>query len=696
MRRTILLFALATFACRGERVGTTFDGAPVIIVSIDTLRADRLPMFGYAKGQTPHLDEFRRHSVLFRQAYSHVPLTLPSHASLLTGLLPPDHKVRNNIGYTLDANVRTLPRFLKERGYETGAAVSAYVLHASTGLGPAFDFYEDGVSHRGNVAVGSLSRSGRKTAEIATRWIGQRGDRPFFFLFHIFEPHSPYVPEEPFRRLPDAYDGEIATADAVVGSFFDSLKSAGIYDKAIVIVLSDHGESLGDHGEPEHGIFVYREAIHVPLLIKLPGNGRAGETIEAPVGLIDVFPTIASLVGGQPPPGLKGRSLFSPPEPERRIYSESIYGRVHLGWSELRSLAGERFHFIQAPRPELYDMRADPGETKNILGEERRTYASMREELGEYGATIEAAATIDPEDAKKLAALGYLSSATASPTGPLPDPKDRIGEIATMVEATQLLTANRNDEAAARFRTILEKNPRLADAWNQLGTALERGGRLEEAADVYKRAVDVAPSLATEFALRRASVLLRLERYAEAEQHARLGERTNAASMHLLLARIALARKDFARAEREAAEAAKDNASRMTADLLLAQAYAQQDKAQQAAQILQRVEAQIAAEGMEPVESLDFVRGDVLARMERYDEAVAAFRREIARFPQSLQTYANLYLVLMVMNRPQDADAVLESMVKANPDRSSYLFAARTVEALGDSRGAAEWRRRAR
>jgi arylsulfatase A-like enzyme len=270
MRRLLaVLFALTAIGCRRETRVESFDRPPVIVVSIDTLRADHLPMFGYRAVETPQLDAFRADSVLFRNAYSHVPLTLPSHVSILTGLLPPDHKVRNNIGYLLDPKIETLPRFLKGKGYETGAAVSAYVLHGSSGLSSAFDFYEDGVSQRSNAAVGSLARSGRKTAELALQWIGPRRDKPFFFLFHIFEPHSPYAPEEVFRaKYRDAYDGEIATADSIVGSFFDELKKSGVYDKAIIVVLSDHGEGLNDHGEPEHGIFVYREAIHIPLLVK--------------------------------------------------------------------------------------------------------------------------------------------------------------------------------------------------------------------------------------------------------------------------------------------------------------------------------------------------------------------------------------------------------------------------------------------
>src|SRR5712691_5368217 len=414
---SFIVMALAAACSRRTGDVGTYRNAPVIIISIDTVRADHLPMFGYRAVETPSLDAFRNDAVLFRNAYSHVPLTLPSHTSILTGLLPPQNGVRNNIGYVLDAKIATIPSFLKQQGYETGAAVSAFVLRGSTWLARSFDFYEDSIANRPDVATGSLQRSGRVTAQIATRWIEPRAPRRFFFLFHIFEPHSPYEPEEPFRsRYANAYDGEIATADAIVGEFLADLKRRGIYERAIIFVLSDHGEGLNQHGEPEHGIFVYREEIHVPLLVKLPGNAAHGTTIDAPVALVDLFPTIAELIGVKAPDKLSGRSLFAHADGHRRIYSESLYPRIHLGWSELRSLADAQHHFIQAPKPELYDMRRDPDEKTNVISEDRRTYAQMRDELSRYTDKAALPTHVDPEEAKKLAALGYLSS-TAPSTG---------------------------------------------------------------------------------------------------------------------------------------------------------------------------------------------------------------------------------------------------------------------------------------
>lgn len=686
MRRLALLFLSLIAACSGEKPARTYGKAPVILISIDTLRADHLPMYGYRALAAPNLDALRRDSILFRNAYSHVPLTLPSHVSLLTGRLPQEHGVRNNLGYVLDPAMPTLPKALKTRGYDTGAAVSAYVLRGSTGLGPSFDFYEDAISNRASEAVGQVQRAGERTAAVAEAWIAPRATKPFFFMLHLFEPHAPYEP---------TYDADIAAADRVVGSFLQSLKRLGIYDRAIVILLSDHGEGLNDHGEPEHGIFVYREAIHVPLLVKLPSRDRAGETIDDPVGLVDVFPTVAQLVGATVPANLSGASLLGPRDPERRIYAESIYPRIHLGWSELRSLIGIRHHFISAPRPELFDVARDPAERTNIVSSERRVYAALREELRGYDAAIAAPARITAEEARKLAALGYLSSSSAEPEGPLPDPKDRIGEIGAMVRASELLRKRDYVRAAAAFREMVETNPRLTDAWNQLGAALEAAGRYEEASEVYATVIRTSPSLAADFGLRQASVLLRLERYDEAEKHAALAESTNPAGMHLMLARVAMARKDFSRAEAEARAAAADPGDRNAAELLIAQVWTQQGMLEEALQLVQRIGNRLEAEGIPSPERFHFVRGDIFGRMERYDDAIAEFRREIAAFPDSRQTYANLYLVLMVLDRRREAEAVLEEMVRANPGKASMLFAARTAAALGEERGAARWRARA-
>lgn len=702
VKRFVPLLILATaVACGrgGETKTTTYSGAPVIVISIDTLRADHLPAYGYKAGSTPAIDALRKDSILFTNAYSHVPLTLPSHVSMLTGLTPEQHKVRNNIGYQLAPAVMTIPKMLKPEGYESGAAVSAYVLRSSTGIASSFDFYDDGIVSRTNVAIGALQRAGSDTSTVAQQWISGHKEKPLFFLLHLFEPHSPYEPPEPFRsRFALPYDGEIAHADQIVGDFIESLKRDGIYDKALIVLMSDHGEGLNQHGEPEHGIFLYREDIHVPLMVKLPTGARAGETSVQPVGLIDVLPTIAEVTGVKAPSGIQGRSLLhsDATSASRRIYSETLYPRIHLGWSELRSLVDSGFHFIQAPRPELYDVNGDPAETKNILADNRRVYASMRDELAKFGTDVEVPVSIDPEEAKKLAALGYLGSTAGATSGPLPDPKDGMPEIAAMMHAMKAAHEGDHAAAVAELRQIVQKNPRLSDAWNQLGMSLETMERYAEAEVAYRKAIDVTPSLAGEFGLRLSNVYLRLNQLDKAAEHARLGEKINYGGAHLLLARIELEKKQYARAEEEARLATRDTHNDIQAKVLLARIYGQQDKAREALALAEEAAAEAKKRDAGPVEGLHFVVGDALARMQQYPRAEQALREETRLFPRNRQAYASLYIVYVLTNRIPDANAALETMVRVNPTPGAMTFAAETADALGDTRTAAQWRARAK
>lgn len=693
-----LAAAVALAGCGGEREAKTSSAPPVIVISIDTLRADHLPVYGYRDVDTPAIDSFRRDAVLFTDAYAHAPLTLPSHASMLTGQLPQTHGVRNNLGYRLRDDAPTIPRMLKAAGYESGAAVSAYVLRSATGIGASFDFFDDRIAGRSDIALGALMRGGADTAAVARGWIAPRAEKPFFFLFHLFEPHSPYDPPEPFRakyRL--AYDGEIAHTDQIVGAFLEWLKSAGIYDRAMIVLLSDHGEGLGQHGEPEHGIFLYREAIRVPLIVKLPQNARAGETVTHPVGLADLLPTIAGVTGQDVPAGVEGVSLLRAKDAgaSRRIYSETLYPRIHLGWSELRSLAGADYHFIDAPKPELYDLRNDPGETRNVLPDARRVYASMRDEMQRIGAGVQLPQAIDPEEARKLAALGYLGSTAAESGGPRIDPKDGMPDLAAMMSAAAAAREGRHAAAVAELREIVQRSPRLADAWNQLGMSLEVLGQLEESIEAYRRSLELNPGMSGEIGLRMAGVFQRMRRYEQAVEHARLGEKANFGVAHLLLAGIELDRRQFARAEQEARRVLGDPQNDLQARVMLARIFAQQDRAREALEIARQAALEAERRKAGPVESLHFVIGDALARMQQFGPAEEALKHEIRLFPHNRQAYASLYLVRVLTGREAEANRALEEMVKANPGRGARLFAAETAEAVGDTAAAARWRREA-
>ncbi|HEX6641364.1 MAG TPA: sulfatase-like hydrolase/transferase, partial [Thermoanaerobaculia bacterium] len=566
------------------------------------------------------------------------------------------------------------------------------------GLGAAFDFYDDAVPVAALGAASQHQRAGTATLDAAKRWIGQQSSKPFFFLLHLYEPHAPYTPPEPFRSQYSAqpYDGEVAAADAIAGDFIAFLEQSGIYDRAVIILTSDHGEGLWDHGEDQHGILLYREVLQVPLIVKLPNGNRAGASVKAPVQSIDLFPTVAKLTGAATPSILKGRDLLGTLEPAHRIYSETFYPRIHLGWSELRSLIDDRHHYIQAPRAELYDVVADPAEKHDLAPTERRTAAAMRAELETYPAGIQELQSIDPEDAAKLAALGYLGSVHASTgNGPLPNPRDMLPYLERIKAGFKLADERRYGEAVASLRALVRENPGLFDAWDKLGEVLVEMGEYDEAIRVYRDAMSRTQRFSPEMALALGNAYLQNAQPDEAARYADLAMKSLPSPAHSLLARVAMARHDYATADREATLAIGEHNTQPAMLLLRAEvkraagdlqgALAATDAAAQRAQEL----------GVPALYRLDFLRGDIYARTERPAEAADAYRREIANFPQNVQAYANLAIVYYIEGRRADVDRLFEQMVAANPHRGAYALAAQTMDTFGEKKAAARWRERA-
>lgn len=674
----------------------------MIVVSIDTLRADHLPAWGYDGVKTPNIDRLRDDGVLFRNAYSPVPLTLPSHVSLFTGLLPADHGVRDNIGYRVPANAPTLPGALKQKGYATGAAVSAYVLRGNTGLRALFDSYDDGIAFVPGADLGAIQRPGAATVAAATSWISRRGSSPFFFFLHLFEPHTPYDPPEPYRSAAAlAYDGEIAHADAILGEFLEELRRTGVYDRAIIVLLSDHGEGLNDHGEKEHGIFVYREAIHVPLIVKLPKNTSAGAVVEEPVGLVDVFPTVLSLVAAEQPASLAGVPLLGPAAravEARRIFSESLYARLHFGWSDLRSLISDREHYIDAPRAELYKLAEDPREQRNVVSEERRVAASFRGELAKLDKKLTAPSAASPEEAAKLAALGYISAPAADAPGELPDPKDKVHQLAEYETANAALAAGDAQAAIRGFRGLLAANPRFTDAAIGLARAYEAAKQYAEAGEVYRGLLARNPALTEQVAIGVATAFLNAGRLEDARAHAELALTSNPAGAHLLLGRIALAARSPADAQRHAREAARDRQYEPQAVLLLSEALlasGSRDARSEALRVLDAFKSTRAARGEPPVHGLEIARASALMRLSRPAEAMEALRAEIRLQPRNAEAYGRLAAIHLMQKDVAAAESVLSQMIAASPSPAQYTLAANTLAHFGHAEAASRWRSRA-
>ncbi|MGZ4809806.1 MAG: sulfatase-like hydrolase/transferase, partial [Thermoanaerobaculia bacterium] len=556
MKTTLALGALLLLsAC--HPAARRSNKTPVILISIDTLRSDHLPAYGYRSVRTPNIDALRKDAILYQRAYSHTPLTLPSHATILTGALPADHGLRDNVGFTLNPNVPTLATLMKQNGYPTGAAVSAFVLRRESGISRGFDFYDDEVEPIGpSTVIGRVQRDGRDTARVAKSWIDKQSG-PFFFFLHLYEPHSPYTPPEPFfSRYPNHYDGEIATADDIVGDFIAHLKEKGIYDDALIILLSDHGEGLNEHGEEEHGIFLYREDLQVPLLLKLPKARDAGRTADVPVELADVFPTIVEMTATKVPPRkTEARSLLAMLEsgaPSRMVYSETFYPRFHFGWSDLHSLIDGKHHYIRAPIPELYDLGSDLAERRNIIDEDRRDNTAMRSAIEPFIRQASAPAAIDPEEASKLAALGYIvSTVPTSADETLPDPKTTI-EVFHEIRVAYTFYRNEKEEQALELTDkLLKDNPRIIDLWDLKSKILSKLGRDGEAIQAAKEGLKRAPNTVS-LLLTVANESILTDDLDQAQQHAELAAKYEAAQAHGILARIWVARHDYVRAKQEA------------------------------------------------------------------------------------------------------------------------------------------------
>lgn len=689
----LLLVALACGPRAGEKPGVP-AGTPVVIISIDTLRADRLPAYGYEGVETPALDALRRDGILFERAYTPTPLTFPAHSSLLTGLLPGVHGVRDNVGYKLDPGLPFLPRLLKGKGYATGGAVSAYVLQGKSGLDDGFDFYEDSIELRAHAGLGGMQRPGGETLKLSREWLGSVRGRPFFFFFHIYEPHTPYMPPEPFAsRFASKYDGEVAAADRIVGGLLDELKRLEVYDEALIVLLSDHGEGLSDHGEEEHGVLLYEEAIRVPLLLKLPESQLAGSTVAKPAQLTDVAPTVLTLLGLPVPEGMKGLPLLElmlDGAPVRRIYSETFYPRLHFGWSELASLTDGRHHYIEGPDPELYDLAADPREKSNILAQERRLYAGMRSELGGYDRELAAPSAVDEEARQAMIALGYVGSAAGTASGPLPDPKSRIGSLADLKAAFQHSARKEHDRAEAAYRRVLAVNPQMVDAWEFLGHSLKSQGRNDEALAAYREGLRISngsPSIAVSAA----SLCFALGRLDDAAAHARMAAPAHPSFAHGLLAQIALRRQDLDAAEKEARLAMEEESLRLGPMITLAEVLHARGRYEEALELALRagdVYEQREARDPDLIQGLALIRGKVLADVGDTPAAEAAFLEEIRLFPADVRAWSNLAILYALSGRPERVGATLRQMVETSPTPAAYAEAVKTLRALNDPQSA--------
>jgi choline-sulfatase len=673
-------------------------GGPVVVVSIDTLRADRLPIYGYQAGRTPFITAFAADAVVFDRAYAHAPQTLPSHASMFTGLLPFEHKVRDNLGFRLAEGAVTLASLFRDAGYKTGGFVSAFVLRRETGIDQGFDVYD--ATFRAAAADRSpaqVQRPGLQTLEAAEAWMAALTSDRFFLFLHIYEPHKPYKAPEQFAAL-TPYDGEVAFSDQITGRLLESLKKRGWYDNATIVVLSDHGEGLGDHIEEEHGLFLYDEVIRVPWLMKLPGNASRGRRVVNPVQHIDLLPTLAALYTLKPSGDLRGRDLsvalfnrgsLSP----QGIYAEALYPRYHFGWSELLSLTDERFRYIKAPREELYDLERDPKERTNLFPERAQAASALRSALESLvaGRGIDRPSAVSVEDRQRLAALGYVgtqsSSSSTSTAEVRPDPKDKAPLLREYREAVEMLGDNRLEQGAALLKKILDEDPHMIDVWSQYAGVLGRMNRYEEAFQAYARMIRLQPD-EPNGPLGAAAMLLAANRLADARAHAELAVKSAPSQAYQALALIDVAAKRTEDALRHADLAARaEPGLPMLAFIRGTIAYNAQ-RYDEALRFLLEARNSYAQRSGQP-RDMHFMIGDALARLERYREAEPSLLEEIRLYPQHVRARASLAMLYQSIGRPADAERVLENLVRDVPSLDAHETAGRVWRMFGQAARAA-------
>jgi arylsulfatase A-like enzyme/Flp pilus assembly protein TadD len=640
----LLATALVIARCSTERESKSLAGHNVVLITIDTLRADRIGAYGYAGAKTPTIDTLAGEGVLFRNAAAAAPLTLPSHTTILTGMHPHRHGVRNNGAGALADDVPTLASMLSSAGYRTGAFVGAFVLDHRFGLSRGFDVYDDEIERDPDAPAGiEAERPAAAVVERAINWLRGGDARPFFLWVHVYDPHAPYAPPPPYGaeftgRL---YDGEIAYVDAEIGRLREAIRNLPGGDRTVTLIMGDHGEALGEHGELTHGVLLYEPTVHVPLIVHAPSVlGR--REVTTPVSLTDLAPTVASLLGVSRSPRSDGvdlsAALLSGSEPPAHdIYTETQYPTL-FGWSGLEALRRGSMKLIHSPSPELYDLASDREEKNNVYTTERRAMFAMRnalEAMRREATTVQPTA-MDEETAQKLASLGYLGGAPQAATGPARAPQQVIGLFRRFEEATWALNDGRLEDALAQFRTLVRDDPGNSVFRGSFGKALKQAGRIGEALELYRESVALRPDDAEAWYNLAAA-------FQDAGQHNRAAEAVR--------------------------EAIRRDPRRPEAHNVLGVAWSAEGKP---AEALAEFDKAIA---LDPRNSrAQNNRGNALRAMGRYDEAMAAYRRAIELAPTYADPWNGLGTIEVERDRPREALPLFARALELAPQDATILL----------------------
>jgi len=479
----------------------------VLLITLDTTRADRIGCYGYKKAKTSNLDFLAFNGVRFSDAYCQVPLTLPSHCSILTGAYPIYHQVHNNGSYYLSPSHVTLTEILKEKGYKTAAFVSSFSVDSRFGLDQGFETYDDKFQEDEAIKHFRSERRADKVFSSFSNWLDKQNKQKFFCWVHFFDPHLPYDPPSPFKEefLNSPYDGEIAYMDLYIGKIIEKLREKSIIDNTLIILVGDHGESLGEKGEHDHGIFIYDNTLKVPLILYCKKNLPQGITIGSRVRLIDIMPTILEMLkisvgkeiqGISLLPYIEGRGISDLPS-----YIETYYPRENYGWSELIGLIDKEWKYIKAPKEELYNIKRDPTEEKNLINKEKKVVSAMKDKLKtlikDYSSEIKPSKKkLSFEDQEKLRSLGYLGTEFSENilSGNLPDPKDKIDKFQIIFQAKLYEFQGNSHKAIESYNKIISLEPRMPMNYYFLAIIYMKMNKYEEAAQVLKKGIEKIPN----------------------------------------------------------------------------------------------------------------------------------------------------------------------------------------------------------
>ncbi len=670
----------------------------VILLTLDTTRADHLACYGYTSVKTPNLDSLARRGVLFEQAATNSPLTLPAHCSILTGMYPTYHGVRINGNTALNEEQTTIAEVLSGQGYQCGAFIGAFVLDGRWGLKQGFKHYDDqfDLKKYKHIDLGAVQRPGNEVMDVALDWLEEQKNSPFFAWIHLYDPHTPYEPPEPFRSEygPKSryglYDGEIAFMDEQIGRCLSWLGNNGLDRRTILILVGDHGEGLGSHGEGTHGYFIYDYAIHVPLIIVTPFEGLQGVRVSSQVRIIDIFPTLMEITAVIPPGETQGRSLlplmFQPKKKENGFaYAESMSPNLQFGWSSIHSLQTTQYKYIDAPKAELYNLNEDPGELTNLLQQYPDIAREMKEKLDQLmeetgrGAPTPQAANLDKETIERLSALGYVGAPvatkkTSGEAGPLADPKDKFLVFKDVTSAGEMVLEEKYAEAAAKLESALQEEPMIPQALLVLSTCYVELGRTEEAKAkldlLLREDPESIPAL-----ISMANILLEERKDEDAislcKQTLSLDERNTQA--HVLIGEIYLGQLKYSEAlphlERAVEIQPKVTRNRFTlgACLLGFQRY---DRAE--------VELKKVVKEAPKYPLAHFNLGLLYDETGRLEEARAAYSEEVANYPGEFKARFNLGKLLFKLGDRPGSLAQMREVVKLTPNLAEgHLLLAR-------------------